>query len=134
VQQTFALAAPRANEVAARFYARLFELDPTIRPLFTSDLKQQGEKLITVLAFAVRGLNQPDGIVDAVKRLGQRHVQYGVRAHDYGTVGEALLWTLAQELGPAFTQEVQDAWTAAYQLLAGLMQEAAATIATGVTP
>jgi len=56
VQQTFALAAPRANEVAACFYQRLFDLDPTLRPLFTGDLKQQGEKLMTVLAFAVRGL------------------------------------------------------------------------------
>lgn len=123
VQQTFALAAPHSNEVASRFYQRLFDLDPTLRSLFAGDLTHQGEKLMTVLAFAVRGLHQPATIIDAVRQLGVRHVQYGVQPQHYQTVGEALLWTLAQHFGNAFTQDVCEAWTAAYQLLAGVMQE-----------
>lgn len=125
VQQTFALAAPRATEIAKRFYQRLFVLDPALRALFPADLSQQGEKLMTVLAFAVRGLHQPTTILDAVQRLGQRHATYGVQPQHYTTVGEALLWTLAQLFGPAFTHEVHEAWAAAYQLLAGVMQKAA---------
>ncbi len=126
VQTTFAVAAPQATELAARFYQRLFELDPAIRPLFAGGMEQQGEKLTTVLAFAVRGLHQPDTIVDAVRRLGERHVQYGVQTHHYATVGDALLWSLGQHFGPAFTPEVKEAWGSAYQLLAQVMQEAAA--------
>lgn len=125
VQQTFAQAAPIADEVAERFYARLFELDPDLRPLFQSDLKQQGQKLMTVLAFAVRGLDKPDTILGAVQRLGERHLQYGVQPQHYATVGASLLWTLGQTFGPAFTPEVEAAWAAAYTLLAGVMQEAA---------
>jgi hemoglobin-like flavoprotein len=125
VQHTFALAAPLAEETASCFYQRLFELDPTLRPLFAGDIKQQGDKLMTVLAFVVRGLDHPATIVGPVQRLGERHLHYGVRPQHYATVGEALLWTLAQLFGPAFTQEVAEAWGAAYQLLAGLMQEAA---------
>lgn len=125
VQQTFELAAPRANEVADRFYQRLFMLDPSLRPLFTGDMTQQGDKLMTVLAFAVRGLRDPSSILDAVRRLGERHAGYGVQPHHYATVGEALLWTLAQMFGDAFTDEIRQAWTDAYQLLAGVMQEAA---------
>ena len=125
VQNTFAQAAPRAEEIARRFYQRLFELDPTLRPLFVHDLEQQGEKLMTVLGFAVRGLQQPATITSAVRRLGERHVDYGVQPHHYATVGEALLWTLAQCFGPAFTGEVREAWRAAYALLAGVMQQAA---------
>jgi hemoglobin-like flavoprotein len=125
VQRTFTLAAPLAEEIAGCFYQRLFELDPTLRPLFASNLKPQGEKLMTVLAFAVRGLDQPEIIVGSVRRLGERHVHYGVQAHHYATVGEALLWTLGELFGPAFTPEVEEAWGAAYQLLAGVMQEAA---------
>ena len=128
VQRTFALAAPMADQIADRFYARLFELDPSLRPMFAHSIKQQGEKLMTVLAFAVRGLNQPDQIVPAVQRLGERHVQYGVQTHHYATVGEALLWTLGQVFGPAFTPEVEQAWAAAYALLAGVMQDAAAAV------
>jgi hemoglobin-like flavoprotein len=125
VQRTFALAAPMADEVASTFYQRLFELDPTVRPLFADNIKPQGEKLMTVLAFAVRGLDRPETIVGAVQRLGERHVHYGVQAHHYATVGEALLWTLEQLFGPAFTPDVAEAWGTAYGLLAGLMQEAA---------
>jgi hemoglobin-like flavoprotein len=57
--------------------------------------------------------------------LGERHVQYGVQPHHYDIVGAALLWTLAQGLGKHFTSEVEEAWTAAYTLLANTMQEAA---------
>jgi hemoglobin-like flavoprotein len=123
VQRTFALAAPLADEIADRFYERLFELDPSLRPLFRGEIKQQGAKLMTVLALAVRSLDRPETILEPVRRLGERHVQYGVQPHHYATVGAALLWTLGQLFGPAFTPEVEEAWTAAYMLLASVMQE-----------
>src|SRR3954471_18490594 len=126
VQRTFALVSSMAEETANCFYQRLFKLDPALRPLFAGNLKHQGDKLMIVLAFVVRGLDQPERIVDAVRRLGERHVHYGVQPHHYATVGEALLWTLEQIFGPAFTPEVAEAWADAYQLLAGLMREVAA--------
>ena len=58
--------------------------------------------------------------------LGRRHRGYGVEDRHYATVGEALIWTLGQGLGPAFTDEARDAWLAAYTLLAGVMQAGAA--------
>jgi hemoglobin-like flavoprotein len=128
VQRTFALAAPMAQEIADRFYQRLFELDPGLRPLFQGDIRQQGAKLMAVLTLAVRGLDRPETILEPVRRLGERHVHYGVQAEHYATVGEALLWTLGAVFGPAFTPEVEDAWAAAYGLLAGVMQEAAAAV------
>ena len=126
VQRTFALAAPMAKELTDTFYARLFVLDPSLRPMFGSDIKRQGEKLVTVLAFVVNGLSKPDTILEPVRRLGERHVHYGVQSNHYATVGEALLWTLQELFGPAYTPEVADAWTAAYTLLSGVMMEAAA--------
>jgi hemoglobin-like flavoprotein len=125
IQQTFALAAPEAGAIAERFYNRLFALDPTLRPLFSSDMGEQGDKLMTMLALVVHSLHQPEPILAAVRRLGERHAHYGVKPAHYATVGEALLWTLAQHFGPAFTDEVRAAWAAAYQLLADVMQEAA---------
>ena len=66
-----------------------------------------------------------DQIVPAVRALGARHVGYGVRAEHYAVVGTALLWTLEQGLGAAFTPAVRDAWAAAYRALAGVMVDAA---------
>lgn len=124
IQQTFALAAPQASVIAARFYERLFTLDPTLRPLFSGDMAEQGDKLMTMLALVVHHLPQPERILDAVRRLGERHAHYGVQPHHYTTVGAALLETLADHFGPAFTAEVRAAWAAAYGLLAGVMQAA----------
>jgi hemoglobin-like flavoprotein len=46
IRQTFALVAPHADAAASAFYKRLFELDPSLRPLFRPDLTEQGHKLM----------------------------------------------------------------------------------------
>ncbi len=129
VQTTFAKVAPIAPQAAALFYGRLFELDPKLRPLFKSDLGDQGRKLMQMIGVAVNGLTRLDDIVPVVRQLGVRHAAYGVKEGDYDTVATALLWTLGEGLGPEFTPQVREAWTAAYGLLATTMKEAAATAA-----
>lgn len=129
VQQTFTLAAPQASQLADQFYQRLFALDPSLRRLFAGDMQEQGDKLMTMLAFAVHHLHQPAPILGAVQRLGERHIHYGVQPHHYATVGAALLWTLAQHFGSAFTPDVEAAWAAAYGLLTSVMQETSVPIA-----
>jgi hemoglobin-like flavoprotein len=126
VQSTFAKVAPIADTAAAIFYARLFEIDPSLRPLFTTDIADQGRKLMQTLAVAVTGLDRLDELVPAVRQLGVRHARYGVKDHHYDTVAEALLWTLERGLGSDFTPDVKNAWTAVYGVLASTMKEAAA--------
>ena len=126
VQQTFAKVAPIADQAAALFYKRLFEMDPSARALFKIDMTEQGRKLMQMIGIAVAGLSNPETIRQAVADLGVRHVSYGVTEVQYDTVGAALLWTLGQGLGPAFTKDVEEAWTEAYNLLATIMKQAAA--------
>ena len=68
VQNSFNKVAPIAATAAELFYGRLFELDPELRPLFKGDMAKQGDKLMTTLAIAVRGLTNLDSIVPVVKR------------------------------------------------------------------
>jgi hemoglobin-like flavoprotein len=124
VQDSFEQVKPISDTAATLFYGRLFELDPSLRPYFKGDISEQKNKLMTALAFVVAGLDRPETILPAVQALGKRHVGYGVQDAHYETVGAALLWTLGQGLGEQFTPEVAEAWTAAYTLLAGVMQEA----------
>ncbi len=126
VQSSFAQVAPIADQAAALFYGRLFELDPDLKQLFHGDMTEQGRKLMQMLAVAVNSLNNLDAIVPAVQALGERHVGYGVQPSDYDTVGSALIWTLGQGLGDAFTPEVEAAWVEVYGLLSSVMLEAAA--------
>lgn len=136
VQSTFEQVRPIADVAAVMFYSRLFELDPSLRALFTHDMRAQGAKLMATLGLAVGSLDNPARIIPAVQNLGRKHVGYGVQPWHYEIVGRALLDTLATAFGEQFTPEVEEAWTAAYLLLAGVMQEAAAeaAAATVVAP
>ena len=130
VQDTFELVKPISDAAAEMFYAKLFELDPELKPLFqASDMKTQGNKLMTMIGTAVAGLSNLESIVSAVEDLGKRHVGYGVLDSHYDTVGAALLWTLEQGLGDAFTPEVKEAWATVYGILANTMKTAAAKAA-----
>lgn len=125
VQQSFETIRPIAPVAADLFYAKLFDLDPSLRPMFKGDIKRQGELLMTMLGAAVKGLNDLDALIPAVKQLGARHVGYGVIDTHYATVGNALLYTLAAALGSAFTSDVRDAWLAVYSLLTNVMKQGA---------
>jgi hemoglobin-like flavoprotein len=125
VQSSFANVAPISEQAADLFYGRLFELDPSLRALFKSDLKEQKKKLMQMLAAAVRGLDDLGALVPVVRDLGARHGGYGVKDEHYDTVAEALLWTLEKGLGDAFTPETKDAWIAVYGVLSSTMKDSA---------
>jgi hemoglobin-like flavoprotein len=118
VQATWAQLAPVADAASRLFYYRLFTLDPSLKALFRGDMDAQGRKLMAMISFAVKGLNRVEALLPGLQTLGQRHVGYGVRDEHYATVGEALLGTLREGLGEAFTAEVEQAWVSAYALLA----------------
>ena len=121
---------PIADAAATIFYDRLFELDPSLRRLFSrTDMAGQRRNLMQTLAVVVASIDRLESIVPAVEALGRRHAGYGVEAAHFETVGQALLDTLAVGLGEDFTAEVRDAWATAYGILAGVMQSAAAEIA-----
>ncbi len=125
VQGSFAAVAPIADEAAVLFYQRLFELDPSLERMFRGDMAEQRRKLMQMLTAAVKGLDRLEQLVPVVEDLGRRHAGYGVADAHYDTVGAALLWTLEQGLGEAFTPDVHDAWAAVYGLLALTMKNAA---------
>lgn len=126
VRDSFAKVVPIAPQAAALFYDRLFELDPSLKPLFKGDMTEQGRLLMAMLGTAVANLDKLEAIVPAVQALGRRHAGYGVQPAHYDTVAAALLWTLGQGLGDAFTPPVEAAWTEAYTILATVMKDAAA--------
>ena len=125
VQSSFAIIAPIADDAAALFYQRLFEIDPSLRRMFPEDMTGQRKKLMQMLTAAVKGLDRLDQLVPVVQDLGRRHATYGVTDAHYDTVGAALLWTLQMGLGKGFTPEMKEAWTAVYGLLATTMRDAA---------
>ena len=125
VRSSFALVKPIASQAAALFYDNLFDQDPTLRTLFRGNMAEQGERLMGMIGTALGMLDRPAALVPVLRMLGARHTGYGVQAQHYDSVGAALLKTLEQGLGEAFTPEVRAAWVELYGVIATTMLEGA---------
>jgi len=120
---------PISETAAELFYGKLFEIDPSLKSMFPSDMTEQGRKLMAMINTAVNALDKLESIVPAVQDLGKRHVDYGVTDAMYDSVGEALIWTLGQGLGEEFTDDVKAAWLETYTILATTMKDASKEVA-----
>jgi len=121
VQESWKKIVPIRDMAAVLFYSRLFDIDPSLKPLFPKPLDIQGRKLMAMIGTAVGCLGRIAELVPTAQDLGRRHSAYGVPDAHYDAVAEALLWTLEQGLGPDFTPDVKAAWTETYTALAGVM-------------
>jgi nitric oxide dioxygenase len=123
VQRTFAAATAgdRGDQLTRRFYERLFEQAPDVRPLFPAELAEQRGKLLDELTAIVDALTHLDELLARTGPLGARHVAYGAQPHHYDLVGRALLGALADVLGDAWDDPARAAWTRGYDLVAEAM-------------
>jgi len=133
IRRSWKLVIPIAETAADLFYKRLFELKPDYRGLFPEDMAGQKSKLVRMLAFVVKALDFPESawreevsesedLLLVLLALGRRHqALYHVPREAYGSVGEALLWTLDYGLGEAFTPPVRAAWTSVYKAVSTTM-------------
>jgi hemoglobin-like flavoprotein len=128
VRDSWAQVAPHGAVAATLFYEQLFALDGKLQHLFRSPPSVQGGRLMQMLDLALAGLDRPETLVPVLRRLGERHVGYGVDERHYALVGQALLTTLQTALGPAFTAPVRDAWCEVYAFVSAQMMEAASEV------
>ena len=126
VQSSFDRLGPELPAMAVRFYQELFQRDPALRPLFTTDMAEQRVRFTEKLTEIVRSMPRLDELLVHTRALGARHVGYGVRAADYRTVGESLIAALAAVLGEEFDDATREAWMLAFNLVAETMLDGAA--------
>ena len=126
IQDSWAAMEPIADAVPGIFYAKLFEIDPSTKPMFThTNMDAQHAKLMDAIDLVADTAGNLGVLVPVLEDLGRRHVDYGVEDKHYDSVGAALISTLEAGLGEAFTDEVRTAWTDAYGLIATTMINAA---------
>ncbi|MEO0755640.1 MAG: globin family protein [Cyanobacteria bacterium J06648_16] len=126
LEDSFALVAPKADDLVASFYHNLFTDYPAAKPLFEhSDMAKQGQMLKGSLVMVIENLRKPEVLSKSLKGLGARHVKYGALPEHYPLVGNSLLKTLEQYAGSAWTPDVKEAWVGAYGAITELMLEGA---------
>jgi methyl-accepting chemotaxis protein len=122
LEQSFKLLAPKGEALVARFYERLFQKYPQVKPLFKSaTMADQKKKLLASLVLVVQNLRHPAKLTRALEKLGGRHVAYGAQPAHYDAVGENLLAVLGEFAGRAWTPPVKQAWTEAFTAIKTIM-------------
>lgn len=125
IRSSFAVVAPRAEEVSRHFYATLFGRAPETRDLFPVNMEVQRSRLLGALVHVVQMVDRPDELLPFLEQLGRDHRKFGVLVGHYDAVGGALISAIAEFAGPDWTPEVEKAWTGAYATVARAMQTAA---------
>ncbi|MGI8725015.1 MAG: globin domain-containing protein [Methyloceanibacter sp.] len=110
IRATFVQVEPALDLVAALYFLKLFDLDPSFRSVFTGPAKDRTRKFTAAMKLVIISLDRQDELKPTLKLIGVQSRQYGVRAGQYATMAEAMIWTLDQSLEGAFTKEARGAW------------------------
>jgi len=125
VRKSFDALWPFRRKLAEQFYARFFELAPDTRRLFPNDMERQQLKLMDTIAAIVGTLDRREICQSIISHTGRKHADFGVQTSHFTAFGEALIWGLQQQFGPAFTPEMQQAWSVLYEAIQAEMIGAA---------
>jgi ferredoxin-NADP reductase/hemoglobin-like flavoprotein len=138
VQSTIPALEKHGVAITTLFYKRLLDSHPELKNVFNTTHQITGEQP-AALAHAVwayaSNIENPAALQTTISRIGHKHASLGITPEQYPLVGEGLLTAIRSVLGSAATDEVIDAWGAAYEQLAsyfidyeaGLYRQAAAT-------
>lgn len=107
--------------ITTRFYSRMFEEHPELLNIFNHANQAQGRQQTalakTVYAAAVH-IDNLEEIMPAVVQIAHKHVSLGVKPEHYPIVGAHLLLAMKEVLGDAATDEIIQAWSDAYGVIA----------------
>src|SRR5215204_1306277 len=112
------------DTITRHFYKRMFTGNPDVRAFFNPAHQHSGGQqraLAAAICAYAQNIENPAVLAGAVELIAQKHCSLGVRAEHYPIVGEHLLGSIREVLGAACTEQIIDAWAAAYGLLAGIL-------------
>ena len=125
ITQSFDEMWPIRRNLAVKFYSRFFEDAPDARRLFPNDMERQHLKLMDTIAAIVGALNNHELFQSIINHTASQHARFGMTSSHLAAFGDALIWSLEQQLGPAFTPELKRAWIALYESVRTKMISAA---------
>lgn len=125
IRDTWIQAEPALPEMSQTFYGLLFTLAPDARELFPINVEVRRGKLMRAIAHVVQMVDRPDDLVPFLNQLGRDYRKFAIQERHYEAMGTAMLAALREQLGPAWTPDVERAWAEGYTIVARSMQEAA---------
>lgn len=128
LKESFHMIAPQKELFAQHFYRKLFHQYPQIRLLFSpteEGMRRQEASLVATLAVVIAGIERGDNLTEVIYALGARHRKYGAQTAHYPIIGTFLIQSFHDLLGDAFTPQMENAWSQAYEIISAEMLEGA---------
>jgi hemoglobin-like flavoprotein len=115
ITQSFDKMWPIRRNLAAQFYSRFFEIAPDARRLFPEDMNRLHLKLMDTIAAIVGALDNRALFQSIISHTALQHARFGVSSAQFAAFGDALIWSLEEQFGSAFTPELRQAWITLYE-------------------
>jgi len=130
IAETFARAKKEnggLKTLGLRFYERLFEKYPSVKPLFHTPPEEQHKKLMASIGAIVACVNHPETMLPYLRAMGVRHIAYKAEDGHYAAVSENLLTVLEEHLSKEgeWTDEMHSNWQEALTVVSTVMMDAA---------
>lgn len=125
MESSFATISEQGHRFTERFYEKLFNRYPGVKPLFDGvSMRRQQEHLFSSLVMIIENLRRPEAVQAAVAAMGQRHLGYGVEPSHYYAVSSTLIETIREFLESDWTSRLEDAWTEGITAISRSMMDA----------
>ncbi|WP_159819652.1 NO-inducible flavohemoprotein [Colwellia sp. 20A7] len=122
-----------ARDITEHLYPLMFTRYPQVLKYFNQvnqDKGSQRQALANAVIAYAKNIERLELLGDAVSLIAQKHCSLGILPEHYPIVGECLLESISTVLGDAATDDIIDAWAAAYQQLADILIQAEEVIHT----
>lgn len=109
------------TEITGVFYKNMLGEHPELLNVFNKTNQTQGRQktaLATTILAAAKNIENLEALLPQIKQIGHKHRALNIRPAHYPIVGNHLLRAIKEVLGEAATDDIIDAWGAAYQVIA----------------
>jgi hemoglobin-like flavoprotein len=113
----------RLEEFGDTFYRILFDLEPSLKPMFKNDMEAQREKFSSMVNHIVAHVQHTEKLDVELQGLGDRHIGYGVKPQHYDMLMIAFLLALERKLKRKWDNETKEAWTMAFVYIISQMKK-----------
>ncbi|KAF2020674.1 globin-like protein [Aaosphaeria arxii CBS 175.79] len=124
IKATVPVLAAHGLAITTKFYHDMIEANPELKNIFNNTHQSTGHQpaaLAGALYAYAANIDALGNLSAAVELICHKHTSLFIRAPHYAIVGKHLLETMKVVLGDACTDEILDAWGAAYWQLADIM-------------
>lgn len=123
VKSTIPLLENAGTAITEHFYQRMFKHNPELQHIFNMSNQHSGRQsfaLFSAIAAYAKHLDDLENLLSMVERIAHKHTSMNIQPEHYDIVGHHLIETLRELAPEQFTTDIEAAWVAAYQVLAGV--------------